>query len=275
MSIGIHTLTGEGAETKAGTLYVTTAHTPVTFNILATATTQISNVAGKIVDATISKNETGKKRTLYANEWNSLVLPFDITPFAFCDAIDGYAVFDVLQTTGEAMNFKITINEIPAYTPFLVKVSETVVLSEKQFEGVVIKAIADAAVANDAYIFQGNLAMSTPVPAWLFTADSEHSSKVEFGSIDLYHNVENAPTTAPNRPCPAFGAYIKAKPGVQAAPSIFIEEADGSTTAISGITADGVAVKAEGWYTIDGMKLNAAPTQKGIYINNGKKIVVK
>ena len=270
-----YTLTGEGAETKAGTLYVTTAHTPVTFNILATATTQISNVAGKIVDATISLNEAGKKRTLYANEWNSLVLPFDITPFAFCDAIDGYAVFDVMQTTGEAMNFKITINEIPAYTPFLVKVSETVVLSEKKFEGVVIKAIADAAVANDAYIFQGNLAMSTPVPAWLFTADSEHSSKVEFGSIDLYHNVENAPTTAPNRPCPAFGAYIKAKPGVQAAPSIFIEEADGSTTAITAINADGVAVKAEGWYTINGVKLQGMPTEKGIYINNGKKIVIK
>ena len=35
------------------------------------------------------------------------------------------------------------------------------------------------------------------------------------------------------------------------------------------------AVKAEGWYTINGIKLNAAPTQKGIYINNGKKIVVK
>ena len=264
-----------GAGVEAGTLYVTTANTPVTFDILATATTQISNVAGKIVDAQISLDEAGKKRTLYANEWNSLVLPFDITPFAFCDAIDGYAVFDVLQTTGEAMNFKITINEIPAYTPFLVKVSETVVLSEKQFEGVVIKAIADAAVANDAYIFQGNLAMSTPVPAWLFTADSEHSSTVEFGSIDLYHNVENAPTTAPNRPCPAFGAYIKAKPGVQAAPSIFIEEADGSTTAITAINADGVAVKAEGWYTINGVKLQGMPTEKGIYINNGKKIVIK
>ena len=32
---------------------------------------------------------------------------------------------------------------------------------------------------------------------------------------------------------------------------------------------------AEGWYTINGMKLNAAPTEKGIYINNGKKVVVK
>jgi hypothetical protein len=31
----------------------------------------------------------------------------------------------------------------------------------------------------------------------------------------------------------------------------------------------------DGWYTLDGRKLNARPTQKGIYINKGKKIVVK
>ena len=30
-----------------------------------------------------------------------------------------------------------------------------------------------------------------------------------------------------------------------------------------------------GWYTINGTKLQAAPTQKGIYIFNGKKLVVK
>jgi hypothetical protein len=31
----------------------------------------------------------------------------------------------------------------------------------------------------------------------------------------------------------------------------------------------------EGWYTLDGRKLNARPTQKGIYINKGKKVVIK
>ena len=29
------------------------------------------------------------------------------------------------------------------------------------------------------------------------------------------------------------------------------------------------------WYTLDGRKLNSRPTQKGIYIVNGQKIVVK
>ncbi len=57
---------------------------------------------------------------------------------------------------------------------------------------------------------------------------------------------------------------------------IFIEEPDGSTTVIKGINADGEAiVDNEGWYTLNGVKLQGAPTQKGIYINNGKKIVVK
>ena len=30
----------------------------------------------------------------------------------------------------------------------------------------------------------------------------------------------------------------------------------------------------DGWYTLDGRKLNARPTQKGIYINKGKKVVI-
>jgi hypothetical protein len=35
------------------------------------------------------------------------------------------------------------------------------------------------------------------------------------------------------------------------------------------------AYNAEGWYTVNGIKLQSAPTEKGVYINNGKKVVVK
>jgi hypothetical protein len=34
-------------------------------------------------------------------------------------------------------------------------------------------------------------------------------------------------------------------------------------------------LNSEGWYTIDGRKLSGKPTQKGVYINNGHKIVIK
>ena len=29
------------------------------------------------------------------------------------------------------------------------------------------------------------------------------------------------------------------------------------------------------WYTVNGVKLNGKPTTKGMYINNGKKVVIK
>ena len=46
-------------------------------------------------------------------------------------------------------------------------------------------------------------------------------------------------------------------------------------TAINAMEINPESVNGEGWYTIDGIKLNAAPAQNGVYINNGKKIVVK
>lgn len=29
------------------------------------------------------------------------------------------------------------------------------------------------------------------------------------------------------------------------------------------------------WYSLDGVKLDKAPTRKGLYIHNGKKVVIK
>ena len=31
----------------------------------------------------------------------------------------------------------------------------------------------------------------------------------------------------------------------------------------------------ENWYTLDGVRLSGKPTKKGMYINNGKKVIVK
>ena len=39
------------------------------------------------------------------------------------------------------------------------------------------------------------------------------------------------------------------------------------------VTSDKSQVTSEGWYTIDGRKINGKPTKKGIYIRNGKAIV--
>ncbi len=53
--------------------------------------------------------------------------------------------------------------------------------------------------------------------------------------------------------------------------------ANGETTAIGTIdTKTGeMTFDSEAWYTLDGVRLSGKPTKKGLYINNGKKIVIK
>ena len=51
---------------------------------------------------------------------------------------------------------------------------------------------------------------------------------------------------------------------------------NGETTGIIMLPAEkSNAVGSEGWYTIDGRRLSGKPTAKGLYINNGRKVVIK
>jgi uncharacterized repeat protein (TIGR02543 family) len=51
--------------------------------------------------------------------------------------------------------------------------------------------------------------------------------------------------------------------------------ANGNTTSIENVPCSMFNVQCDSWYTLDGRKLAAKPTQRGIYINNGKKVVIK
>ena len=51
---------------------------------------------------------------------------------------------------------------------------------------------------------------------------------------------------------------------------------DDEATGIISVHDSGFMVNgSDAWYTIDGRKLDGKPTQRGIYINNGKKVVIK
>lgn len=49
----------------------------------------------------------------------------------------------------------------------------------------------------------------------------------------------------------------------------------GETTAIGTLDTKTGDITLDGWYTMDGRKLEGKPTKKGLYINNGRKIVIK
>ena len=49
----------------------------------------------------------------------------------------------------------------------------------------------------------------------------------------------------------------------------------GETTAIGTLDTTTGELSFDGWYTLDGVRLSGKPTKKGLYINNGKKVVIK
>ena len=51
--------------------------------------------------------------------------------------------------------------------------------------------------------------------------------------------------------------------------------ANGDITGIGEIDMQTGEISFDGWYTLNGVRLNGKPTKKGIYINNGKKVVIK
>jgi len=251
------------------------------------------------------------ERELKADDWNVVVLPFDITPYEFTEAIKGYAIFNTLKSANTANNtvkFGLELANLPANEPFLVKPLKAVKFETETTSG----TGASATTTTTNIEFTGRTIKYDKIPqktdvrgvkfigtyvdtnvlvagddataAWGYVDDGgDAGKKIMFlgypknGGKGQFVTATNEEGTQSYNilPLTFTKAYFDFNETSLNAPSIIVEEADGSTTAISGITADGVAVKAEGWYTIDGMKLNAAPTQKGIYINNGKKIVVK
>ncbi len=57
--------------------------------------------------------------------------------------------------------------------------------------------------------------------------------------------------------------------------TVLLVGANGNTTAIGEIETNVPAAEDNIWFTLDGRQLNGTPTMRGIYINNGKKIIVK
>ena len=85
-----------------------------------------------------------------------------------------------------------------------------------------------------------------------------------------------------NRTLNAFRAYfeIPTTKGAQAVRSFVLDFGDeDSTLGIMDAEADSSLFthhsSLSGWYTLDGLRLDGKPTTKGIYVNNGKKVVIK
>ena len=236
-----------------------------------------------IITAYAGKN-TGtvkiKGGVLKANYWYTLVLPFKVKVRDISTAF-GYAVVDVPNSVNpnkEIVSFKLKVDNeyIDPNTLILIKIDQDRNLNDNPAQFTLSTAtpivnapenvVSDAA-GNKYYVTYDfkSLDPTENANCWYLYEDP---------SYDYSYNVfycAGDRSSAWN--VASMSGYFDAAAGNGA--RVYVQEADGTITAISAAEIDVKAQNIEGWYTINGVKLNAAPTQKGIYIQNGKKVIVK
>lgn len=227
-------------------------------------------------------------RTLKGGQWNAMVLPFAVEPLEFCKAIKQYAVFNTLQKVEkdesdvlkDKIYFKLEMNTIPANTPFLVKPVEAVEFGQINDNGTPANDTDDYYdITLRSVTFEGTGAdpVYTAISGAKFTGTYKATADIESSNWwalagGIFKHFSDPRTGG----LKFTNAFIELTSGAVEARFFVEEPGDGGVTAIKSLNTDTMqSVDLDGWYTVGGMKLQGAPTQKGVYINNGKKVIIK
>ena len=208
------------------------------------------------VDITLSA------RTLTADNWNTLCVPFALSSAQIESIFGAGTLVKTLSSyTNDGTTVTVTFisaDEIVAGTPYIIMPANTV--ANPEFTGVTIDNTMHDVTAGDA-TFKG-----TYSPVLLAANDKK---KLFLADNMLWY--PNADVTV--RAC---RAYFELDSEVQAREFV-LNFGDGEETGI--VSMDNgqwiMDNEAGAWYTLDGRKLSQKPIAKGLYINNGKKVVVK
>ena len=199
-------------------------------------------------------------RTLQTGGYNTFAVPFGMT------IPSGWTVKEL--SSASLSEGVLTLNfadasSIEAGKPYLVKVSEDTDLSTAAFTGVTISKNAVPFTSTDVDFIPtlGATTIAGNVKSILFV-----------GAGNKLYN-----PSAENQNMKGFRAYFLLKGEAATARSFNMDFGGGETTGVVELKNGKVEEwKSLGsWHTLDGKKLQGQPTQKGVYIVNGKKIVIK
>jgi len=110
------------------------------------------------------------------------------------------------------------------------------------------------------------------VPTTLLVGDATNPSAVTAYKDYVLYNDELVLSSGAS--VAAGRAYLPAPTTSNAASRLFIS-IDGEETGIDGLEVAGDGSQSKGWYDLSGRQLKGKPNQKGVYLYNGKKRVVK
>ena len=213
-----------------------------------------------------TKSDFFLNRTLKANVWNTFASPFAIAEENMTKYFGAGAKVRQLNTTEVAENV-LTLNftdanEIVAGQPYLVKPAANVDFSAdgKEFAGVDLNAAEPTATTTTYVNF---------IPTLGVTEVTGNVKDILILNTDgkLVH-----PSAVGNMK--GFRGYFVMNEAVSAREFI-MNFGDGETTGIQPIRMENGTTPAEGTYDLSGRRIQGQPTQKGVYIQNGKKVIIK
>ena len=234
---------------KSATCTVTVSNPALTLSESTDNATNISTANGKVYDVTLT-------HTLQTGGWNTFCAPFSTaTP-------SGWTVKELNSSAFDSSTGELTLNfgnaaSIEAGKPYLVKVDANV--ENPTFDGVTVSntttmtektAVDFVPVMNPTNLTGGDKTV-------LFVTGG---NKLTYPSADGNIN--------------GFRAYFQLKGEAKAQARAFRMSFDDDATGIVTVLTDELTT-ASGIYTLDGRRLQGQPAGKGVYIVNGKKIVVK
>lgn len=216
-------------------------------------------------------------RTLYKDgSWNTLCLPFNVSEEQIVEEshpLYGAEIRTLERATFDSgiltLNFSDPVSAIVTGKPYIVRwpissSSESAGASDLMdpiFKKVTVSSGTPATYSYDAVDFVG---IYNP-----YVIDGEDKTILYVGADNTLYYPNGAMTIG------ACRAYFKLKGitvgDLQQAPVLNFGD-EGTTTLNSLSLGEG---RGEAWFTLDGRRLSGKPSQSGVYLNNGKKIVIK
>ena len=258
-----------------GVIEPTSELDPATINLADNADN--SKTLDAFNDKTVN-SVTLQGRTLFKDgDWNTLCLPFDVTVSKSPLSGDGV---QVMELDAAATHFDVTDllivhfepisgDVLKAGVPYIIKWDNTGEnLESPVFSDVKINSAAPAEIAFNGGQFSGNYSP--------FEINADNINEIVYLGAGNTLGYADEPRTLRS-----FRAHFEVPSvnGARAMTRSIVYFGD-ETTGIVDVEANSSfftlhSSLKEGWYTIDGRKLSGEPTAKGVYIHNGRKVIVK
>ena len=196
-------------------------------------------------------------KTIYEG-WNTVVLPFSMTADEVATVLGAGKLYAFTGADAGSLNFS-EASALSAHTPYLFKADAVKNISGETISGRTITVSSNGLkTAGTDYNFVGT-----------YTPYAQGESPIEADADYVLGTDANFHKATVKNAMKAFRAYIQANKADEPTPARLAIVIDGETTAIEAI--DGRVLNNAAIYNLAGQKVQNA--QKGIFIQNGKKVV--